>query len=144
MEQFAIMLYRVSHRFRGVWWITAIINRLTLMLCHCLISPEAVIGQDVKLAHIGLGIVIGDVTIQDGVKIGQNTTLGIKDGGFPTIGMATIIYPNCVIVGKIRVGEGSIIGANTFLDKDVPPKSIVYTERKLVIRKNTINVGEWN
>ena len=35
------------------------------------------------------------------------------------------IASNCTISKGVRIGEGSIIGANSFVNKDVPPFSIV-------------------
>ncbi len=35
------------------------------------------------------------------------------------------IYTNSIVVGGITVGKDSIIGANSFVDFNVPPNSLV-------------------
>jgi len=45
-------------------------------------------------------------------------------GGVPQIGDNVVIYTNCVVVGNIRVGRNSIIGACSFVNKDIPPNTI--------------------
>lgn len=48
-----------------------------------------------------------------------------KDSGSPIIGDNVIIFAGAKIIGKIAVGNNSIIGANTVVTKDVPDGSIV-------------------
>ena len=45
-------------------------------------------------------------------------------GGYPTIGNNVIIFPNSTIVGRIHIGDNSIIGANSFVNKDIPCNSV--------------------
>lgn len=71
-------------------------------------------------AHNGLGIVISsEAKIGDNCKIYQNVTIGAGNGGYPTIGNNVIIFPNSVIAGKIKIGDNAIIGACSFVNKDV-------------------------
>ena len=103
-----------------------IIVRNLLITKHSIdIGFGAVIGKSLLLPH-PIGIVIGQgVIIGNNVKIFQNCTLGDKEG-YPQIENFCVIYPNSVLVGKILVGESSIVGANTFLDKDIESKSKYY------------------
>ncbi|NUM49587.1 MAG: serine acetyltransferase [Flavobacteriales bacterium] len=81
------------------------------------------IGEAFKINH-GTGTVVGARSkIGNHVLLHQNVTLGEKNGR-PTLKDNVIVYPGAVIVGEITVGENSIIGANTFLDKSLPPHSI--------------------
>jgi serine O-acetyltransferase len=100
--------------------------RLLLVRHHAIdIGRDIEIGEAFYLPH-PLGIVIAS-----GVKIGRvvtiyhNVTLGQKDGGVPTIGPGVTIYPGSVVVGTISVGEGAIIGANSFVNCDVPAGRVV-------------------
>ena len=52
-----------------------------------------------------------------------NCTLGNKRGEYPNIKDGVYIYPNTTIVGGIIIGENAIIGANSFVDKDVKEES---------------------
>ena len=68
--------------------------------------------------------------LDDEVHIRQNTTFGLRRHGDPrwlkpVIGRGVQIGAGAVIVGPIRIGEGSVIGANVVLAHDVPPESIV-------------------
>jgi len=83
------------------------------------------IGSYFKINH-GIGTVIGAHT-----KIGNNAllhhsiTIGEKNGGRAEIGNKVIIYPGTIIVGPIKIGDNSIIGANLFIDKSYPDNSII-------------------
>lgn len=87
------------------------------------------------LRHGGLGVVIGEgVYIGKNVIINQNVTIGNKNG-CPIIQDNVRIFPNCIIIGKITIGKNSIIGAGTFIDQDIPPNSIVYNKKELVVKR---------
>lgn len=49
---------------------------------------------------------------------------GVKKG-VPTIGNDVWIGPNAVVVGGITIGDNVLIAANSFVNFDVPPDSIV-------------------
>lgn len=51
---------------------------------------------------------------------------GLADGNIPvTIGNDVFIGANVILVGKITIGDGAIIGAGSVVTKDVPPYCIV-------------------
>ncbi len=97
------------------------------------IHPGATIGKFFTIDH-GTGVVIGETAIiGDNVKMYQGVTLGAKsfpldkDGNpikgiqrHPQIGNNVIIYSNSTILGKIKVGDGAVIGGNLWVDSDVP------------------------
>lgn len=72
----------------------------------------------------GLRVVHGPCNL-NAAKIGRNftvysgVTIGVKNGGVPTIGDNVSIYPNSVVCGKILINEGATIGALSYIDKDV-------------------------
>lgn len=39
------------------------------------------------------------------------------------------IYPNVVVIGPIRVGEGAVIGAGSAVLRDAPPGAVVAQSR---------------
>ena len=96
---------------------------------NCDISFLSSIGNRLKLPH-PIGIVIGaDVEIGHNVTIFQNVTLGSdgknkKEKSYPIIEDNVIIYADSIVVGKVRIGENSVIGAKTFVNIDVPPNSL--------------------
>lgn len=94
----------------------------------CDIPPQAVIGKNCKFAHNALGVVIHpEAVIGDNCKIGQNVTIGGRSGItiLPIIEDDVEIGANALILGPVRIGKGSIIGAGSVVVKDVPPYSVV-------------------
>ena len=89
-----------------------------------LISPLAVIGQNLRLPH-PIGIVVSEeARIADRVTLYQNVTLGRRTAslvGAPTIGDDVVIYAGAVVAGPVSIGSGAVIGANAVVMEDVPP-----------------------
>ena len=91
---------------------------------RCRISPGASIGRNLFLPHPD-GVIIGEKSkIGDNVTIYQHATIGQNQGEYPVIGDNVIIYAGARIVGGIRIGDNSIIGANAVVTKDVPANTI--------------------
>lgn len=92
-----------------------------------------------------VGIVIGmKVKIGMNCEIYQNVTIGTKDtsdflnGKYPEIGNNVIIYPNSLIIGDIKIGDNSIIGAGSVVLSDVPPNSIFAGNPAKLIKQRSI------
>ena len=106
------------------------------------ISPHHVIRcklpKSTLLQYKGIGVIISQYAkIGEGCKIYHNVTIGQEPVGTnqcPVIEDNVTIYPGCVIVGAITIGHDSIIGANTFINHNIPPNSTVYTQQNLVIK----------
>lgn len=68
----------------------------------------------------------------------QNTTIGAKgfngEDDSPTIEDDVTIGPNSCIIGNIKIGKGSIVGAGAVVVKDVPPYSVVVGNPAKVIK----------
>jgi serine O-acetyltransferase len=110
------------------------------IICCCEISPFAEIGEHCDLVHF-IGVVIGaKVKIGNGVCIFQGVTLGKtgRDNGVPTIEDNVCIGAGAKILGAITIGKGSVIGANSVVTKDVPPKSLVVGIPGRIIKSNII------
>lgn len=82
-----------------------------------------------KNTQIGPGLMIGhptSIVIGEGVRIGRNctlyqqTTIGLKDVNadvYPHIGDDVVIYAGAKIVGPVKIGDRSVIGANAVVTK---------------------------
>lgn len=98
---------------------------------NCDISFKALIGKGTKLPH-PLGIVIGDgVIVKDNVKIFQQVTIGShgrkgEKWAYPIIENNVTIFAGAKIIGGVIIGENSVIGANSLVNKDVPPNSVAF------------------
>lgn len=96
------------------------------------VSPGALIRGGLYVPH-PLGIVIGKGTIlEQQVTLYQNVTLGAgKDGKYPLVERGTRIFPNAIVVGGVRIGEDSTIGAASFCDYSVLPRSVIRRTRPM-------------
>ncbi len=93
------------------------------------INPAARIGIGIMLDH-GTGIVIGETAaVGDNCSILQGVTLGGtgKETGdrHPKIGNYVLISVGAKVLGNIKVGDCSRVGAGSVVLKDVPPRTTV-------------------
>ena len=138
---YAISIYRLAHELQLLE--TPLIPRIMTEFAHektgIDIHPGATIGEYFFIDH-GTGIVIGETTtIGDHVKLYQGVTLGARsfeldENGnpvkkikrHPDIGNHVVIYANATILGGDTViGDGCVIGGNTWLTHSVPAGSTV-------------------
>ncbi|HIE54109.1 MAG TPA: serine acetyltransferase, partial [Chromatiaceae bacterium] len=150
----ALTNYRIAHSLHrlGVPLIPRIITEMAHSDTGIDIHPGAEIGDHFFMDH-GTGIVIGETTIIGSrVRIYQGVTLGAKsfpldEGGNPIKGIPrhpiveddVIIYAGATILGRVRIGRGSIIGGNVWVTEDVPPGSKVLQGG---LRRETFAFGE--
>ncbi len=92
------------------------------------IDPQAIIGGGFYIGHIG------GVHINPGAVLGKNcdlahrVTIGASAmgrGGIPVLGDEVYIGTGAVLVGKIKVGNGAKIAANTLVMSNVPAGATV-------------------
>lgn len=109
------------------------------------------LGRRVHLWHFG-GIILSGQSIGDECHIRQNTTCGVARRGdtadnTPTIGNRVDIGAGAVIIGRVTIGDDSIIGANAVVLTDVPANSIaVGVPARIVAKfaKANVFVGDEN
>ena len=127
----AIWGHRLSHWFweRGAKVTARTIGEITRILTGVDIHPGAILGSRLFIDH-ATGVVIGetaevgeDVTIYHGVTLGGSG----RDTGkrHPTIGDRVIIGAGAKVLGAIKVGDDSRIGANAVVVKEVPSSAVV-------------------
>jgi len=89
------------------------------------ISPFADIGPGLCLVH-SVGIVVGpSVTAGSNLRLYHGVTLG--DGslpGQPILGADVMVGAGAAVLGGVRIGDRSIIGAHAVVTTDVPADSI--------------------
>ena len=93
------------------------------------IHPGAIIGKSFFIDH-GNGVVIGETTIiGNNVMIYHGVTLGAVKSTLgkrhPTIEDNVTIGAHALVLGDIKIGKNSFIGAGAIVLKDVPENSIV-------------------
>ncbi|MDK8796203.1 serine O-acetyltransferase [Corynebacterium sp. MSK044] len=126
----AIWMHRISHALwtRNIKGPARILAQFTRFLTGVEIHPGATIGRRFFIDH-GMGIVIGETAeIGDGVMLYHGVTLGgqvlTQTKRHPTIGDDVTIGAGAKVLGPITIGEGSAVGANAVVTKDVPPNCI--------------------
>ena len=81
------------------------------------------------IGHYGGIVVHCKVEIGWNCNISHGVTLGISSrgvkAGVPQIGNNVYIGPGAVVIGNIKVGDNSAIGANCVVTKDVPENAVV-------------------
>jgi len=141
----ALTVYRVAHE---LWTLDVpLIPRILTEMAHSEtgidIHPRAQIGHHFTIDH-GTGVVIGATcVIGNHVKLYQGVTLGAKsfpldkDGNpikgiprHPILGDNVIVYANATILGRITIGEGSVIGANVWVTQDLEPHTKKYKKEE--------------
>jgi serine O-acetyltransferase len=106
-------------------------NSRAYLMCDLSIGIEKLGKNGIILPH-PIGIVIGKyVEIGRSCIIYQNVTIGtksIEDGKnrkYPRIGNNVYIGASAVIIGDITIGDNVIIGACSFVNKNIPANTIV-------------------
>ncbi len=124
MHRAAHWLWRRRRRLlaRGV-------SHLSRALTGIEIHPGAQIGPGFFIDH-GMGTVIGETAeIGEDVTLYHNVTLGgvswEKIKRHPTLEDHVVVGAGAQILGPIRIGAHSRVGANSVVVKDVPPDSVV-------------------
>lgn len=97
------------------------------MIYGIYIGQNTVIDGNINLPH-PQNIVLGNgVKIGNNVTIYQDVTIGVKKAddanagsAYATIEDNVCIYAGAKIIGNITIGESSVIGCNSVVNKDVP------------------------
>ncbi|MDT5347217.1 MAG: serine O-acetyltransferase [Mycobacterium sp.] len=127
----AVWGHRITHWLwqRGARLLARTLAELTRILTGVEIHPGAVLGPGLFIDH-ATGVVIGetaevgeDVTIFHGVTLGGT---GRKTGKrHPTVGDRVTIGAGAKVLGPIKIGDDSRIGANAVVVKEVPSSAVV-------------------
>ncbi len=127
----ALWLHRLAHMlwrsgFKGG---ARLVSNISRFFTGIEIHPGARIGSGFFIDH-GMGTVIGETAeIGEDVTLYHNVTLGgvswEKVKRHPTLEDHVVVGAGAQILGPIRIGAHSRIGANSVVVKDVPPGSVV-------------------
>ncbi|MFC1576116.1 serine O-acetyltransferase [Candidatus Omnitrophota bacterium] len=127
----ALIFYKIAHRLfkMKLPFFPRLISQGAKWLTGIEIHPGAELGKGFFIDH-GMGVVIGETSVVgENVTVFQGVTLGGtgKERGkrHPTLGNNIVVGTGAKILGDIKVGDNSYIGANAVVIKDVPPNSTV-------------------
>lgn len=127
----ALWMHRLAHALwkRRLYFLGRVLSQLSRFLTGIEIHPGARIGPGFFIDH-GMGTVIGETAeIGEEVTLYHNVTLGgvswERKKRHPTVEDHVVIGAGAQVLGAIRIGAHSRIGANSVVVKDVPPHSVV-------------------
>lgn len=126
-----ILVYRLSYAYRN-----NVLLKIPLRILERYISRHY--NVYIRNVEIGSGLLIPhcfSIMVASGSVIGKNccimqqVTIGSSRagsrGGFPILGDNVMISTGAKIIGKVRIGNNVIVGANAVVTKDVPDNAIV-------------------
>ena len=136
----AVIYYRIAHALYRLE--APLVARLISDIAHSStgidIHPAADIGSHFFIDH-GTGVVIGETSvIGKRVRLYQAVTLGAKrfpedepgvlikgEPRHPIVEDDVVIYAGATILGRVTIGQASVIGGNVWLTQSVPARSHV-------------------
>ncbi|MDZ4167057.1 MAG: serine O-acetyltransferase [Coriobacteriia bacterium] len=138
----AVWWHRLTHRMHraGLVWLARFVSQRVRRSTGVEIHPGATIGERFFIDH-GMGVVIGETTIiGEDVTLYQGVTLGGtgKEHGkrHPTIEDFVVVGVGATVLGDIRIGRGSRVGAGAVVIADVPPNcTVVGIPGRVVVRE---------
>ncbi|MGD0230814.1 MAG: serine O-acetyltransferase [Syntrophorhabdales bacterium] len=127
----ALFIYRIGHWLwmHRMFFLGRFVSHMGRFLTAIEIHPGALIGKAFFIDH-GMGVVIGETAeVGDNVTMYHGVTLGgtswEKGKRHPTIGNNVVIGTGAKILGPVRIGDNTRIGANSVVIHDTPPNSVV-------------------
>ncbi len=143
----ALSLHRISHR---LWkyhlpLFPRLLSQITRALTGIEIHPGARIGTGVFIDH-GMGVVIGETAeIGNRCLLYQGVTLGGtgKENGkrHPTLAENVVIGAGAKVLGAIKVGANTRIGAGSVVVRDVEANSTVVGIPGRVVHQSGVKIN---
>ena len=90
--------------------------------CYC-----SILGAHHQYTDPFIPYVVAEVALESSIRIGSNVFMGAHS----------------MVVGNVNIGFGSIIGAGSLINKDVPPLSLVVGNPGRVIRRYSLAHKKW-
>lgn len=144
----SIKLYYISNWLykHRIPLLPKVLQGIIFLLFNSKIPYKCEIGKGTKIGYGGIAVVI-----HENAKIGKNCIIGtcVTIGGNKANDQVPIIEDSCYIatgakvLGTVRIGKGSFIGANAVVTKDIPPNSLVAGVPARVIKEN-ININDYS
>ena len=139
----AVQCARVAHRYwnAGDKWIASALQSDMSNKFGVDIHPASQWGKGITMDH-GTSVVVGETAvIGDNVYLMHDVTLGATGNSddynrHPKIGRGVFLACKSTILGNITIGDGAVVGAQSLVNRDVPPGyTAVGTPSRLIAPK---------
>ena len=143
--RFVLIFFRACQLIRrlpsGIWILGLPILAAYVLLVHWILGIEldykTAVGPGLALCH-GVGLVVHrDVVIGAGCTLRQGVTIGERrsDGKCPVLEDRVELGANAVLLGPVRIGESSVIGAGAVVLHDVEAFTVVAGNPAVVVKQ---------
>jgi serine O-acetyltransferase len=146
----SVVLIRLAQRLYARGWrrLAKLASLGNFLIFGIEVPARLGIGPGLVILH-GQGTIIGAAYVGSDVTIFQQVTLGAKvaDVAFtpakrPHVCDGVVITAGAKILGPVRLGERSVIGANAVVLGDVPPgATAVGVPARIILPKPTVDAG---
>jgi serine O-acetyltransferase len=139
-QLWAIIIYRIGHGIKNKLlyklYVYLLWNPIRLMTAME-IWPQATIGRNFHIIHFGNIIINPKVVIGDNCILQGECAIGVgfEGGQAPVLEDNVKIGIGSKIIGDLRIGRNSMIGANAFVTTSIPENVIVVGNPARVVRK---------
>ena len=142
--------FLIAIPLKVVFFFAYMFSEVVMEMC---LDPQATIGGGLYIAHIG-GIHINpEATLGSNCNLTHGITIGTSAmgrPGAPVVGDNVYIGTGATLVGKIKIGNGAKIAANTLVITNVPdgatvmgvPGRIIMRPPKAAIQQSVLPVAE--
>lgn len=138
---------RISTIYRMEHWlynhhlnvIAQMLRGLVRIIFSADVPPQMQIGKGTVFPHDALGCVFHpDVKIGKNCKILHGVTMGGRAGhkGLPIIGDNVVIGTHAQLIGNVKIGNNSIVGAGAIVTHDVPDNVVVVGNPARILKSN--------
>jgi len=143
--RFVLAFFRICQVVRGlpggVWILGAPVLAAYVLVVHWILGIEldykTAVGSGLSLRH-GVGLVVHrNVVIGAGCTLRQGVTIGERrgDGRCPLLEDGVEIGANAVLLGPVRIGQHSVIGAGAIILHDIEAFTVVAGNPAVVIKR---------
>jgi serine O-acetyltransferase len=141
----ALICYRFYHKLYKIRLrlLAEICSRINFFYNGADIDPAAEIGPGCRIWH-SAGVIIGrGVIVGNNVSIFSNVVMGgvghsifhHGEPGYPDIGNNVILYTNVTILGPVKIGENSVIGAHSLVLDSIPANCLAAGSPAKIIKQ---------
>ena len=119
---FAMIVYRLMQASQRAHLapLAMLFNKINVVFGRCIIGRNATFGPGFVLVH-SYGVVINSsVKGGSGVKLEHQVTIGAEKERAPVLGDNVFVGAGAKVLGSVRVGSDTKIGANAVVVSDVP------------------------